>query len=72
MAVIEYENPNFALITGFCVDQSNPHTICVNFRIRHKNRIYGNAANQVFRSSIDDGAKLAIFSNSIKSKQPIG
>lgn len=23
MVVIEYINPNFALITGFCVDQSN-------------------------------------------------
>ena len=41
-------------------------------REQKNNRIYGNAANQVFRSSIDDGAKLAIFSNSTKSKQPIG
>lgn len=23
MVVVEYINPNFALITGFCVDQSN-------------------------------------------------
>jgi len=39
---------------------------------KKKNRICGNAVNQVFRSSIDDGANLAIFSYSTKSKQSTG
>lgn len=73
MVVVEYINPNFALITGFWVDQSNYAYYMRKFHNKAlKNRIYGNAANQVFRSSIDDDAKLAIFSNSTKLKQPTG
>lgn len=34
MVVVEYINPNFALITGFCVDHPIAHTICASFKKR--------------------------------------
>lgn len=60
MVIVEYVHTDYALITGFCVDQSNQAYYIRKLQNRKK-RIYGNAANQVFRSSIDDVANLVNF-----------
>ena len=59
---MEEIDPNYTLITGFCVDAENqPHfqnNTLIGTSINKKYRIYGNAANQVLRSESDDDADI--------------
>lgn len=64
IVIVEYIQPDYALITGFCVDCDNQPYYQNKYINREnkgiKNRIYGNAGNQVLRSSSDDTANIDI------------